>query len=100
MSVMVVGKFKTDPARMASVFRDRKTDVLAVSNDAKSQGALHHHFAMGNGQVMVIDEWESAESFQQFFKTQPKISELMREAGVEEEPEFAFYPIGDMPGQF
>ena len=100
MSVMVVGKFKTDPARMAAVFRDQKKDVLAVSDDAKSHGALHHHFAMGDGQVMVIDEWESAEAFQQFFKTQSKIPELMRAAGVEEDPEFAIYPMGDMPGQF
>ena len=100
MSVMVVGKFKTDPARMSSVFRDRKDDVLAVSNDAKSQGALHHHFAMGDGQVMVIDEWQSAEAFQQFFTNHAKIPELMREAGVEEEPEFSIYQVGDVPGQF
>jgi heme-degrading monooxygenase HmoA len=100
MSVMVVGKFKADPARMASVFRDRKADVVAVSDYAKAHGALHHHFAMGDGQVMVIDEWENAESFQQFFSTQSKVTDLMREAGVEGEPEFAFYPIGDMPGQF
>lgn len=100
MSVMVVAKFKTDPERMAAVFRDHKADVIAVSNDAKAMGALHHHFAMGDGQVMAIDEWQSAEAFQKFFKTQAKIPALMQEAGVEGEPEFAFYPMGDMPGQF
>lgn len=100
MSVMVVGRFNTDPARFASVFSGHKDDVLAVSNDAKSKGALHHHFAMGNGQVMVIDEWQSAEAFQQFFQSQTKIPELLREAGVTGEPEFSFYQVEDVPGQF
>ena len=100
MSVMVVGKFNADPARMEAVFRNQEQDLLAVRDDARSQGALHHHFASSDGQVVVVDEWESAEAFQRFFASQPKIPELMRAAGVQGEPEFAIYPVIDSPDQF
>ena len=100
MSVMVVGKFNADPERMQAVFRNQEQDFLAVRDDARSQGALHHHFASGDGQVVVVDEWESAEAFQRFFASQTKVPELMRAAGVQGEPQFDIYPVIDSPDQF
>ncbi len=30
-------------------------------------GAIHHRFGVGDGFVLVVDEWETIEQFQQFF---------------------------------
>ena len=39
----------------------------ATSSDAsRSVGALHHKFGVGDGFIVVIDEWESVEQFQAF----------------------------------
>lgn len=100
MSVFVVGRFNADPKRLETVFQNRQNDVLAVRDDARSHGALHHHFAADNGQLLVIDEWESAEAFHQFFNAQPKIADLMREAGAQGEPQFSVYPVVPSPDQF
>jgi quinol monooxygenase YgiN len=100
MSVFVVGKFNAAPKRLEAVFHNREKDVLAVRDEAQSRGALHHHFAADNGQVLVIDEWESAEAFHQFFDSQPTIPDLMREVGVQGEPDFSIYPVIDSPDQF
>jgi heme-degrading monooxygenase HmoA len=100
MSVIVVGKFNADPKRLAAVFHDQEKDVIAVSEDAKSRGALHHRFAVDDGQVLVVDEWESAEAFHRFFNSQETIPELMRAVGVQGEPEFSIYPVIDTPDQF
>jgi len=100
MSVIVVGKFNADPQRLEAVFAAREKDVLAVSQDSKSQGALHHCFADADGKVLVVDEWESAEAFQRFFAAQSAIPGLMQEVGVQGAPEFSFYPVVQTPGQF
>lgn len=50
--------------------------------------------------MLVIDQWESAEAFHQFFSSQPTIPDLMREVGVQGEPEFSIYPVIDSPDQF
>jgi len=33
---------------------------------------LHHRFVSGDGELMVIDEWETAKQFQSFFDGNPK----------------------------
>jgi quinol monooxygenase YgiN len=98
MSVIVIGRFNADPAKMAAVFNSREKDVLAVTDDARTRGALRHRFAADNGQVLVVDEWESAEAFFEFFASQATVADLMREVGVQGEPQFSVYPLIDAPG--
>ena len=33
----------------------------------RAAGALHHRFGIGDGYVVVVDEWESVQQFEQFF---------------------------------
>jgi quinol monooxygenase YgiN len=45
-------------------------EVSAKTNDlARSTGCLHHHayYCEQTGQGVIIDEWETAEAFEQFF---------------------------------
>ena len=61
-----------------------------IGDDARSKGCLHHRFGIGDGFVMVVDEWESAEAFQSFFEGNPDIPGVMRDAGAQGEPEVTF----------
>ncbi len=97
MSVIVIGKFKADPAVLEKVFTEKSADFIAVSNEGKSLGALHHRFLAGDGEVIVLDEWDSAEAFQKFFENNTKIPEILQAAGVSAAPEFSFYEAMDSP---
>jgi hypothetical protein len=100
MSVIVIGRFKADPADLKKVFAERAADFVAVSDEAKKVGALHHRFVAGDGEVVIIDEWDKAESFQKFFGDNKTIPEIMKAAGVQGAPEFAFYDAMDSPDLF
>lgn len=42
---------------------------------------MSHRFLVGDGVVVIEDEWDAPEHFQQFFGSHPKVAELMQEAG-------------------
>jgi hypothetical protein len=49
----------------------------------------------------VVDEWESAEAFQNFFGTNEKIPAIMRDAGAAQgEPEVVFAEAITSPDEF
>ena len=102
MAVLVTLRIKGDPTRIEQALKSDPDRLTAVSDSAKDKGALHHHFyanADGSG-MMVVDEWETAEGFQQFFGDNPQIGAMMGEAGVTSEPEVAFWQLVDTPDAF
>jgi hypothetical protein len=82
---------KSDPARLS-----------AIAGRAKEYGAIHHAFYanLAGGEVLVVDEWPDAESFQRFFDASPDIGEMMGEAGVTSEPHPVFWRELDTPDKF
>ena len=72
----------------------------AIADDARSRGAIHHRFGVGDGYILVIDEWESAEAFQKFFQTNSDIPRLMEEAGARSEPQITVAEAIESPDQF
>ena len=100
MSVIVIGHMTVDPANVEKLWRDRKADFEAIAKEAKAAGALHHQWAFGDGQVVIIDEWPDAASFQRFFETQAKIPELMAEGGVQGPPTFEIVEAKTAPDSF
>jgi len=66
MSVLVIGKFQGDTATFSQALTDRAGEFEKIADQAKSAGALHHRFGIGDGFVMIVDEWGSVEQFQQF----------------------------------
>jgi hypothetical protein len=67
MSVLVIGKFPGDTVKFRQSLTDRAEEFAKISDRAKAAGGLHHRFGIGDGFVVIIDEWESVERFQQFF---------------------------------
>jgi hypothetical protein len=100
MSVIVIGHMTVDPANVEALWRDRKADFEAVLKAAKAAGALHHQWAFGDGQVVIIDEWPDATSFQQFFEGEHKIAELMQAGGVQGPPTFEILEAKTAPDSF
>ena len=64
MSVLVIGKFQGDTAKFGQALTDRAGEFADM---AKAAGGVHHRFGIGDGFVVIVDEWESVEHFQQFF---------------------------------
>ena len=60
-----------------------------IAGEGRQAGAIHHDFYAGeDGSVIVVDEWDSAESFQGFYEAQgANIGQLMQAAGATGEPD-------------
>ena len=67
MSVLVIGKFQGDTAVFRQALTDRAGEFAKISEMARSEGGIHHRFGVGDGFVVIVDEWETAEQFQRFF---------------------------------
>jgi heme-degrading monooxygenase HmoA len=100
VSVMVLIRVQVDPAAFVRVGQERANDMIAVSHEARSRGALHHCFIESDGAVVVIDEWESAEAFQAFFEENDVIPQLLAATGAQGAPEVSIHPKLDTPDTF
>jgi len=100
MSVLVTGKVRGDTAAFSRFVGEQQDIMRKISEDARSKGCLHHQFGVGDGFVLVVDEWESAEAFHDFFQNNPDIPGVMREAGAQGEPEFTFAEAIDTVDRF
>ncbi len=99
MSVCVIVKLKVEPANMAKLFAERAAELKTISEQGKAAGAIHRYFAAGDGEVIIVDEWDQASSFEKFFDN-PTIADLMAETGVAGPPEVTVFEMLDSPDRF
>jgi heme-degrading monooxygenase HmoA len=100
MSAVVIGRMDVEPSIIEKLYAERADDFRTVMNEAKQRGAKHHQFLAGDGCVMLVDEWDTAEHFHEFFANQPIIADLMMSAGVSAPPEINVYEVLDSPDRF
>jgi hypothetical protein len=100
MSVLLTMRVQGDTDAFRRFVAGNGETLRAIADDARAQGCLHHRFGVGDGWILVVDEWESAEAFQAFFQGNPQIEQVMREAGAQSEPEFAFSEAIETADQF
>jgi hypothetical protein len=67
MSVLITVKFQGDTATFRRALTERAGEFEKIAGMARSAGGIHHRFGIGDGFVLVVDEWQSAEHFQRFF---------------------------------
>lgn len=93
MSVIVTLRMNGNPDRLVEIGQQDPDRLKSIGDQARSHGVIAHRFyASDDGQVMVIDEWPDAESFQTFFsETSDQVQPLMQDAGVTSEPEIKFW---------
>jgi hypothetical protein len=85
MSVLVIGKFQGDTAKFGQALTDRAGEFAKIADMAKAAGGVHHRFGIGDGFVMLVDEWESVEHFQQFFSN-PDLQAFIGSVGAAPAP--------------
>ena len=100
MSVMVIVRMKADEGRVREVLAAHAADLEQVTADAKAAGSLSHRFVAGGGEVLIVDEWRDAGSFQSFFGANKTITQLMMEAGVTERPTIQVFEPLEAAGTF
>lgn len=101
MSVLISFKVPGDVELFTKSLESRADETVAISERAKAAGALHHRFALGPDYVVVHDEWDSVESFQQFF-SDPSLQEFIASVGgdTSSPPELLIGEAIDSPDRF
>jgi hypothetical protein len=85
MSVVIALKFHGDVATFRQALTDHDEAFAKFAAEARAAGGIHHRFAVGDGFVLVVDEWESVEHFQTFF-AQPDLQALIAQSGAAPQP--------------
>ena len=67
MSVYVTMRVSVDPARFEGQAAAHAEAIGRIMKVAKSKGLIAHRWFGSEGEVMAVDEWPDAESFQAFF---------------------------------
>jgi hypothetical protein len=100
VSVFMVLRVPGNPDTLEQYANANADMMLRIAEEGRAAGALHHAFAGGDGEILVIDEWPDAESFQRFFESQTEIPRLMQEGGAQGAPQISFYRKLDTPDEF
>lgn len=100
MSVMMVMRVEGDTDGFRSFIETQDDTLTAIGEDARSKGCLHHRFAIGDGFVLVIDEWESEQAFHDFFDGNEDVARAMAESGARSEPQISFGEAVESPDMF
>ncbi len=100
MSVLVIGKCKGDTARFRQALADRADEFAKISEESKAVGGLHHQFGVGDGYVLIVDEWESVEHFQKFMANPELQAFIGSVGGAPEPPEVIVAEAITSPDQF
>ena len=100
MSILVTIKFPGNAATFRQALADRSDEFVKISAAARAAGGLHHRFGIGDGFVVVVDEWESADQFQQFFSN-PDLQAFIGTVGADPvPPEITVAEAVTSPDQF
>ena len=71
-----------------------------MAQEAKaSGGGIHHRFAVGDGFVLVVDEWQSVEHFQKFFAN-PDLQAIIAASGAARQPEITVAEAISTPDEY
>jgi heme-degrading monooxygenase HmoA len=88
MSVYVTMRVTADPAAFEEAAADHADAIGRIMGIAKANGLIGHRWFRGEAEVMAVDEWPNAESFQAFMgAAEAEIGPFMGAAGVSSPPE-------------
>jgi quinol monooxygenase YgiN len=100
MRVLVIGKFQGDTAKFRQSLTERAAEYERWGERARAAGATHHRYGVGDGHVVVSDEWESVEHFEKFFAN-PEIQAFIGSIGAAPAPpEMIIVEAVSSPDQF
>ncbi|MGH1524968.1 hypothetical protein ACRAWC_13395 [Leifsonia sp. L25] len=80
MSVLIATKFTGDTDAFTNSLSTRAAEYRDIADRARAAGALHHQFAVGDGFVVIMDEWETQDAFRTFFAA-PELQSFIASVG-------------------
>jgi hypothetical protein len=80
VSVLIAFKVQGDTAKFRTALTERADEFASIAERAKTAGAIHHRFGLGDGFVLVVDEWETSEQFETFF-SDPELQAFIGSVG-------------------
>jgi heme-degrading monooxygenase HmoA len=80
-----------DGTKIEAIASEDPAVLQKIVDRAKEHGLISHRFFGTEDEILVVDEWPSAEAFQAFFDASPEIPEVMDRAGVTSQPEIKFW---------
>ncbi len=73
MSVTVIAQFPVADVEKAIAGLQSNAALLEeITEDTKGGGIIRHNFVAGDGELVVIDEWETAEPVPELLRGQPQ----------------------------
>jgi quinol monooxygenase YgiN len=85
MSVIMTLRVSGDPAKLEQFAAENEGMIAGIAERAKAQGLIAHRFYGSEGEIMVVDEWPDAESFQRFYESeQDQIGPMMQQVATSE----------------
>jgi quinol monooxygenase YgiN len=99
VSVLIVMRVPGDTAQFEAFMAANHELVEGLTDKAKAGGCLAHLFAVGDSEIIVVDEWETAEQFQTFISS-PEIQQVMGQMGAQGEPQVTVADRKGFPGEF
>ena len=91
MSVIMTLRFAGDPDKLEQLAAENADMIRGISQRAQERGVIAHRFYGSEGQVMVVDEWPDAESFQAFYAAEQEAIGPLMEQVATSEPEITFW---------
>ena len=99
MEVMVVMTVPADTAKFEAFMAANGERLNEISVTARAAGSSGHRFAVGDGQIVVVDYWDSAEHFQSFISV-PEVQATMGEMGAQGEPTVTIARAKGYPSEY
>ena len=101
MSVTVILRFPvSDVAKAVEGLSAHASLLEKITESNKNSGNVHHRFFTGDGELIVLDEWETAEQFQSFFEGNADVQQVVSAVGVTGPPTVSVLSPVDVPGTF
>ncbi len=99
MSVTAIVHFPVaDVAKAIEGLKSQAALLEEITQDTKGAGIIRHRFVAGEGELVVIDEWETAEQFEAFFEANVKIGEISAAVGLTGAPAASVFAAVEAPG--
>src|SRR5947209_20188439 len=99
MSVLIIQRVPGDTSQFETFMAANGELIEQLTERAKAEGCLAHRFGLGDGAILVIDEWETAEAFEAFI-TSPELQQTLGQMGAQGEPEITVANVKSWPGEF
>jgi hypothetical protein len=101
VSVIVIVRFPvSDVAKAVDGLRAQATLLEEMTKANKKGGNLGHRVGAGDGELVIVDEWETVEQFQGFYADNANVEHISAELGVIGSPAILVLASVDAPGTF